>query len=234
MIHYFDKVSSTMDEASSLAAKGELKVWDSVVARVQTMGRGQLRKGWVSPPGNLYASLRLPVTRTFASSLGAIAATALFLPPLEALAGELFIKWPNDIIAIRDGETKKLAGILLEEKRGALIAGIGTNIDAPKVETKGLGLPPVGLRELRPKLPDLSPLEIWIKILAHIRAVDASNPRELIASKLLWLDHEIEMIDGDERITGIFRGINEEGGAIVETTDEILTFFSGSMREAKR
>lgn len=223
-----------MDAASTLVEKRELKYWDSVVARVQTMGRGQLRKGWISPAGNLYASLRLPMVWPFASTLGAVATAALVLPALETLSGDLFIKWPNDIVAISDGKIKKLAGILLEEKRGALIAGIGVNLDAPDIESDGLALPPIGLYGSRSDLPRLSPLEIWIKILASIRSATALYSLDFIGRKLLWRDQEVEMIDGDQRLAGIFRGINEEGGAILETPGKFLTFFSGSMRDAKR
>jgi BirA family biotin operon repressor/biotin-[acetyl-CoA-carboxylase] ligase len=53
--------SSALDAAMHLAGRGELDVWDSVLASRQWSGRGQLRRGWVSEPGNLFAAWRLPV-----------------------------------------------------------------------------------------------------------------------------------------------------------------------------
>ena len=65
-----------------LSGRGRLKIWDSVQAVSQTSGRGQLRRSWVSPPGNIYAALRLPVQPPFdgtaaAPAMGLLLACAL-------------------------------------------------------------------------------------------------------------------------------------------------------------
>lgn len=51
-------VSTTMDAAREPDV--HLGVFDSLLAESQTNGRGQYRRNWGSPAGNLYASLRLP------------------------------------------------------------------------------------------------------------------------------------------------------------------------------
>ena len=78
----FGEVSSSLDVAFLLSGRGWLDVWDSVQAVSQTSGRGQLRRHWVSPPGNIYAALRLPSLPPFdgtaaAPAMGLLLACAL-------------------------------------------------------------------------------------------------------------------------------------------------------------
>jgi BirA family biotin operon repressor/biotin-[acetyl-CoA-carboxylase] ligase len=105
-----------------------------VWALEQTAGRGRRGRIWVSPPGNLYASLILhpDCSPARAAQLGFVAALAIgsalgeMFPALEGLS----YKWPNDVLVNR----RKIAGILLESEMTAagkptfLIVGIGVNL----------------------------------------------------------------------------------------------------------
>lgn len=102
-----------------------------VVAREQTEGRGRRGNSWVSPLGNLYATLLLiePAPRR-APELSFVAALAVhdaIRDRAPMLADRLALKWPNDVLC--DG--KKLAGILLEGgmlgEKIAVAIGIGVN-----------------------------------------------------------------------------------------------------------
>ena len=64
----FGEVPSCLDTAMHLAVSGRLAFWDSVQCVAQTAGRGQLRRAWHSPPGNIYAALRLPLEPPFDGS----------------------------------------------------------------------------------------------------------------------------------------------------------------------
>src|SRR5437763_459105 len=138
LLHRFDTVGSTNDEARRLARDGAPEgtlVW----AAAQSAGRGRRGHLWQSPPGNLYLSLVMrpegPAAR--APQLGFVAALALG-EALDQLAGphlQLRFKWPNDVL-INGG---KLAGILLESEMAAaggldfVIIGIGVNlVSAPR------------------------------------------------------------------------------------------------------
>jgi BirA family transcriptional regulator, biotin operon repressor / biotin---[acetyl-CoA-carboxylase] ligase len=103
-----------------------------IAAREQTAGRGRRGNAWISPPGNLYATLLLqnPAPPPHTPELSFVAALAVYdavagCAPI--LTGRLALKWPNDVLC--GGE--KLAGILLEGRmRGENIAvaiGIGVN-----------------------------------------------------------------------------------------------------------
>lgn len=107
-----------------LAGRGWLEPWDSVLAVSQTAGRGQLRRQWVSPPGNVYAALRLPLTPPFDGTAAAPVMGMLLAQGLRQGGWPIWLKWPNDLVLCgADGIPRKLAGILLEERGGVLLAG---------------------------------------------------------------------------------------------------------------
>lgn len=124
-------IGSTNDEAMTAARSGDPgELW--VVAEAQAEGRGRLGRPWVSPPGNLYASLLLidPAPREKAAELGFVCSVALARALRELTGADLGfeIKWPNDILH----HGAKLAGILLESTavpngRFACVAGFGVN-----------------------------------------------------------------------------------------------------------
>jgi BirA family transcriptional regulator, biotin operon repressor / biotin---[acetyl-CoA-carboxylase] ligase len=126
-----DTLASTNAEALARARAGEREpLW--IVAAEQTAGRGRRGNEWVSPAGNLYATLLLtdPAPSECAPELSFVTALALHDAILERapeLGAALALKWPNDFIY--DGA--KLAGILIEGDRvGSALAvaiGIGVN-----------------------------------------------------------------------------------------------------------
>ena len=122
------EVDSCLDSAIRLAAQGRLAPWESVQVVAQRQGRGQLRRLWYSPPGNLYAALRLPREAPFSGSEGSVVCGLLLALGLRALGWETMLKWPNDIVVSHGGQVFKLAGLLLEERGDCLLAGIGINI----------------------------------------------------------------------------------------------------------
>ena len=107
-----EDVDSTNDEARRLIAAGERgPLW--IVAARQTKGRGRLGRDWISPPGNLFASLILHDIGdvSTAPQLGFVTGVAAMraLKALVVSAGAT-LKWPNDLLL--DGA--KLGGVLLE------------------------------------------------------------------------------------------------------------------------
>ena len=108
----------------------KLPVFGSVLALSQSSGRGQLRRHWLSPPGNIYAAWRLPLEGVLCSQGASVVLGFLFCRAFNALGWKLQLKWPNDLIL----ERRKLGGILLEERNGVLMAGIGLNINSAPPE----------------------------------------------------------------------------------------------------
>lgn len=125
----FGVSSSSLDVAWELMRRQALRPWALVAATAQEKGRGQYRRSWSSPPGNAYLAVRLPEEGVFSAPGAAVLLGALVTEGLERMGIPSLMKWPNDVVA-KDGGGSwvKAGGILLEEKRGTLLAGIGLNI----------------------------------------------------------------------------------------------------------
>lgn len=139
LLHH-ETVASTNAEALALARCGERgPLW--ITAQRQTAGRGRRGNKWISPAGNLYATLLLhdPAPAEHAPELSFVAALSLHDAIGEyapALRSELKLKWPNDLLC----GGAKIAGILLESERVdenlAIVIGIGVNCEHHPSETR--------------------------------------------------------------------------------------------------
>src|SRR5262249_38025483 len=125
-----ETLGSTNAEALALARAGERgPLW--ITSTSQSAGRGRRRHQWVSPPGNLYATLLLtqPSLPERAAQLSFVAALALHgavATCAPKLSPALKVKWPNDLLV---GQAK-VAGILIEGESEPLFSvaiGIGVN-----------------------------------------------------------------------------------------------------------
>jgi len=126
-IRRYDSIPSTMPLAAELAAQGAAS-GTVVVANEQTAGEGRLGRSWHSEKdAGLYFSivLRLPVDK---STIPAVT-LALGLGVREAVHSitgvRADLRWPNDLLA-RD---RKFCGILTQIQHGAVIAGVGINVN---------------------------------------------------------------------------------------------------------
>lgn len=123
-LHVYESVASTNDVARELAQRGALE-GTTVVAVVQTSGRGRRGRAWVSPAGGLWLSVILqPVLAIGQWPLVGLAAALGAAVAIEELAGlPVHVKWPNDVMAA----DRKLGGVLVEANDTGAIAGIGIN-----------------------------------------------------------------------------------------------------------
>lgn len=118
---------STNDVAASLAEGGAAE-GTTVVADVQTSGRGRHGRVWFSPPGaGLYVSVILRPSRS--PALLTLASGVAIAEALRATTGlPVNIKWPNDLIIGK----RKVAGILAESVQTAslqfVVLGFGINL----------------------------------------------------------------------------------------------------------
>lgn len=235
-IHHVGEVTSALDYAHKLAKSGLLVEWDSVLAQSQTAGRGQMRRVWVSPPGNLYAALRLPHAAPFDTAPAAIAMGALLAVALSDFGCKIRLKWPNDLVLVRKNFMGKLGGILLEENQDVILAGIGLNLlCTPECEGPGSSLPAASLVDACVDvLPATAPL--WQAIVKHIHslyknAVFFSHIWKNLADELLlWRNELVEVTDGGETASGIFLGMSDDGCAMLEANGSVVALANGAMR----
>lgn len=239
-IHYFDTVTSCMDVAFELVEAGRMPPGDSVQANMQTEGRGQMRRKWVSLAGNLFAALRLPADAPFNSSAGSVAIGALCASALRSFGCPIMLKWPNDIVLIENDILTKAGGILVEEKNNALVAGIGINLNyAPEpgdLKMDADGLPPGSLLANCKSSSMPAPDEFWRYLVKHIYSIYKSGPaflsiwKDLADELLIWRGLKVCLNDGSQKCVGILMGIADNGGAILKTPYGIEEKLGGTMR----
>lgn len=223
VLHRFDRLESTNDEARRLAEAGAPS-GQVVIAREQTRGRGRHGRIWESPPGNLYASvlLRPDCTVGVSAQLSLIAALAL----AEALDGlapsgrEPRLKWPNDVMI----GPAKVAGFLLEGAAGAgarsawVIVGSGVNLiscpeDAPYPITS---LARAGYGALAP----LTVLEAYLDRLAtwleRWRADGFEPARRAWLTRAFGIGEEVRLRLDREEVSGRFLDLTAGGALILQ------------------
>ncbi|MGD9608103.1 MAG: biotin--[acetyl-CoA-carboxylase] ligase [Desulfovibrionaceae bacterium] len=229
---------SSLDAAWALAETGALPLFASVVAVTQRQGRGQMRRAWSSPPGNLYAALAWP---THPGDLGAMAPVlvgACLAEGLAALGYPSLVKWPNDLLL----HGAKVAGILLEERAGRTLAGIGINVVAapdPAALRRDHAAPATTLAACCAP-PGL--ITLWAGLVQSVQTcyrqcVTASGSGKhspLVVRRLAWLGREVLVRENE---TDAFRawivGLAEDGGLRLRRADGAhgmeLTLHSGSI-----
>ena len=179
-----------------------------VTAAAQTAGRGRQGRVWTAPPGRaLLLSLLL---RDPPPLLPLIAAVAV--ADAVADAGDVAIKWPNDVWL----GGRKVAGILVEGRpqEGWAIVGIGVN-----VAVRAEDLP----AELRDRATGLGrePDAIEAVLRALLRAFEdrlAEEPADTLAAwreRDALLGRELRWDGG----SGTGAGIDEAGRLLVTTAD---------------
>jgi BirA family transcriptional regulator, biotin operon repressor / biotin---[acetyl-CoA-carboxylase] ligase len=193
-----------------------------VVADTQTRGRGRGRKKWDSPKGGLWFSIllrpKIPTPKLPLLQFLAAVATRRALEEETGLSVRL--KWPNDLVL----GNSKLGGILIESKTQCdsvsfVILGIGLNINQPKDQ-----LPP-GATSLRLESGEQYNLLLLLRtILDEMR----SSYDTLDTSKLMkeWWRNcvhrplRVQIALSKDTLTGISRGIDDDGSLLIETDDQ--------------
>jgi BirA family biotin operon repressor/biotin-[acetyl-CoA-carboxylase] ligase len=127
LVRWHDSVGSTMIEAARLARE-DFPSGTIVGADEQQTGQGRYGRRWHSEPeAGLYVTFllrpSLPLESLPAATLAIGLAAREAVLNVCGLACDL--RWPNDLLAA----SRKCAGILLQLDQGALLAGIGINVN---------------------------------------------------------------------------------------------------------
>jgi BirA family biotin operon repressor/biotin-[acetyl-CoA-carboxylase] ligase len=202
----------------------------------QSAGRGRGGRPWISPAGHVYAALLLPSRPPFAGP-GAALALAWFLAEALAEGGwNLTIKWPNDLL----WEGGKTAGVLLEARRGLVVAGVGLNLGVhpPGVE-RGPGQPPV---TTLPGAPP--PLVLWPELVKNISLRYNSKimpwtmaETAAAAEKRLWQRNGLIRVLGPAaeppaeagELAGRLTGLGPEGQLLLDNGGRLFQVWSGTL-----
>lgn len=241
-VWHFDSVASVLDVASRLAKAGRLAEWDSVLAKKQTAGRGQMRRTWYSPEGNIYVALRLPFSPLFASQAAAPVMGCLLAQAMHELGVCVKIKWPNDIVFIEHGAPVKIAGILLEERAGVVLAGLGINVSSaptPELLRKEAALEASCLEKICPSLVSQydCPMRMWQSLVKCIFSIYNNQNfllhwQNIAESFLLWRHQTVLVRDSDQVIRGTLQGLGSSGELLLVSNGINQLCHSGSLARA--
>lgn len=229
------ETTSVMDDAKRLIREGKLAPFDSVTAKIQTSGKGQYGRTWVSPEGNIYACMRLPLTEPFTGTKAASAFSTAVSAVLIRMGFDIRIKWMNDITVFEG----KAAGILLEKFNGCLIAGIGINVETSPASSEmrvGAALPAVALKDVNPEaLAGKDAATLWREIAEGVEAFSQSgelqkNWHALAERLLLWKNRTIAIESPEGRFEGVFEGIASDGALKLNDAGNRRLFYQGSIR----
>lgn len=234
----YETVGSTSTEALAWATLGDPgRLW--VVAGEQTAGHGRRGSKWMTPRGNLAASLLIASNagRPTSATLGFVAGLALdgairtvapsihvrtILDGSSEGCDRLTLKWPNDVLC--DGA--KVAGILLEAvtvatDRQVVVIGIGVNVrHAPQ----GIPYPVTSLAacgaEIGPETLFTALSEAWVEQSGLWNEGHGfASVRSRWLERAAGLGAPIAVKVGEDVYRGTFETIDDEGRMIVRAGD---------------
>lgn len=250
VLHVFEEVGSTNDEAARLAEAGAPE-GTAVLAERQFRGRGRLGRRWESPAGlGIWTSIlfRPPLSPEEAplfSLLGGVAASEAIGEVTGHLAG---LKWPNDVMVAE----KKAGGILAElqtegRKVSHLVLGIGLNVNHTRDDfSEGLRNRATSLRMAEGK--EVSRLQLlrvlYVKLDHWYDRLLREGPAPLLAryrTLCLTLGREVQVQGEGETFTGEAVDLSPRGELVVRLpTGDLRTVMAadvtlrGSSPEARR
>ena len=122
-----NSTASTMDSALTFSGNQSGLL---LVASEQTNGRGQFGRTWHDAPfQTLPCTFALDSKLISTSLLSPLIACAVHqtIDTLTPNSANIRIKWPNDIVVRTEDGDRKLAGVLIEQRNGLTLVGIGIN-----------------------------------------------------------------------------------------------------------
>ncbi|MCE0802972.1 bifunctional biotin--[acetyl-CoA-carboxylase] ligase/biotin operon repressor BirA [Buttiauxella sp. S04-F03] len=214
-----------------------LQSGDACIAEYQQAGRGRRGRQWFSPFGaNLYLSMFWRLEQGPAAAVGLSLVIGIVMAEVlrELGAENVRVKWPNDLYL----NDRKLAGILVEltGKTGdaaQIVIGAGINLAMRNVATDVINQSWINLQEAGINI-DRNALAIRI-IKELRRALYLFEDEGLIPFLPRWelldnfINRQVRLIIGDKEIHGISRGINEQGGLLLEQDGVIKPWVGGEI-----
>jgi len=226
--------TSTMDVARRLVELGALGSWGSVLAPEQTSGRGQLRRAWLSRPGNVLATLVCPPAAGLWNDLRPLVLGYLFAEALSAVGQAVQVKWPNDLLS----DELKVAGILVEERAACVLAGIGLNLAwSPPAAALREGHC-VAAGEFHTSDVGLGPARLWLALVNRVETgyttlLEAFSPHEFLTifrTRMAWQGRRVLVREGASvRYEAIVSGISGEGGLVLDRAGQEVVLLAGDV-----
>ncbi len=226
---YAAAVTSTNDLLKqSSAASGTV-----LLAGYQSSGRGRMQRRWEAPPGSslLFSVLLRPDWPARRAAWLTMLAGLAVAESIESAAGltvgpTVGLKWPNDVVLHRDGEWRKVCGLLLDAALTAggrvesAVLGIGLNVNIPSDALPDAATPPTSLLAAAgrpvPRLPLL--IDLLQRLERHYdAAMDGHSPAAAWAERLITLGRDVRVTAAGsaEALAGVAEAVDEWGQLLV-------------------
>jgi BirA family biotin operon repressor/biotin-[acetyl-CoA-carboxylase] ligase len=232
---------STNDLAKELALAGE-EEGTVVIAEEQTKGRGMKGRKWHSTrKKGIYLSVILRPSHSNISLLPLVAGLAVADAVFNSVGMRVRLRWPNDLVWGK----KKVGGILCESgfsgnKANYVILGIGLNLnhgrdDFPEeIRDQATSLKLISKEDMNKNflLGKLWPaLNRWYG--GFLREEEEEIIHHFQENSTLPLGKEITLVTESGDVPGIYRGIDTQGGLILESQGKRRAFFSAEIKTMK-
>ncbi|WP_313656411.1 bifunctional biotin--[acetyl-CoA-carboxylase] ligase/biotin operon repressor BirA [Pantoea sp.] len=207
------------------------------IAEYQQAGRGRRGRQWFSPFGaNLYMSMYWRLEQGPAAAMGLSLVIGIVMAETLRSSGadDVRVKWPNDIYL----NDRKLAGILVEltGKTGDaahIVMGAGINLamrsaDASQIDQGWINLQEAGVRVNRN--------ELAARLINRLRdALPLFEQEGLTPFIERWaaldnfINRPVKLLIGEREVHGIARGVDSQGGLLLEQEGEIKSWVGGEI-----
>ncbi|WP_336757291.1 bifunctional biotin--[acetyl-CoA-carboxylase] ligase/biotin operon repressor BirA [Pantoea sp. USHLN298] len=215
----------------------ELQSGAACIAEYQQAGRGRRGRQWFSPFGaNLYMSMYWRLDQGPAAAMGLSLVIGIVMAETLRVMGadDVRVKWPNDIY-LKD---RKLAGILVEltGKTGDaahIVMGAGINLamrtaDASQINQGWINLQEAGVTVNRN--------ELAASLINSLRdALPVFEQEGLTPFIARWaaldnfINRPVKLLIGEREVHGIARGVDSQGGLLLEQDGEIKSWVGGEI-----
>lgn len=215
----------------------ELQSGDACIAEYQQAGRGRRGRQWFSPFGaNLYMSMYWRLEQGPAAAMGlSLVIGIVMAETLQALGAEkVRVKWPNDLYL----NDRKLAGILVEltGKTGdaaQIVIGAGINLAMRSAEATQINQGWINLQEAD---VNIDRNELAAKLINSLREaltvfeVDGLKPFITRWAALdNFINRPVKLLIGEREVHGIARGVDDQGGLLLEQDGQIKSWIGGEI-----
>jgi BirA family biotin operon repressor/biotin-[acetyl-CoA-carboxylase] ligase len=231
---------STMDAAWHFIENRQMNIWDSVIAVEQTAGRGQQKRQWISPAGNIHASWFWPLpeytgkSETDWGGLLSLMVGFVVARVFKELNVPVEIKWPNDLLI----NNRKFAGILVERRESNILVGIGINVNYSPEDSKLREEFAVSATSLFDQGHEMSPLSLWMTLIEKGKAlfeqlIQTLTPSEfvkMIDMQMAWVGKNvlIRQVNTDV-FEAVILGLAKDGGLRIKKGNIEEIMYSGSI-----
>jgi len=215
----------------------ELQSGAACIAEYQQAGRGRRGRQWFSPFGaNLYMSMYWRLDQGPAAAMGlSLVIGIIMAETLHALgANDVRVKWPNDIYL----NDRKLAGILVEltGKTGDaahIVMGAGINLAMRSAHALQINQGWINLQEAGVTVNRNGLAASLINSLRDALPVFEQEGLAPFVTRWAALDNfinrPVKLLIGEREVHGIARGVDSQGGLLLEQDGEIKSWVGGEI-----